>query len=157
MPRMYTVSAKISTLTTAKTLLLLTVPIGTMTTLVSASITNQSNLTNQQLEACWQRVTTIGSAAGTAATPAKHESGDAAAATTVLVNLTTEPTTYTASTQLGYEALPSLSGWIFPLTPRPFWALPKAGGAALSYLGLRLLVAPTSFDALVQCTFVEEG
>lgn len=153
--RIYTASAKISALSTARTLMLLTINTNMSLLLLAASITDQNNLTNQQLEAVIQRVTTIGGAAGTAVTPAKHESGDTAANTTVLANLSAEPTTYTANTQLGYAALPSLPGWVFPLTPLSFWQLPRALGG--TYLGLRLLVAPTSFDAIVSMTFGEEG
>jgi hypothetical protein len=149
----YETSFKISALAATKTLLLLTVPANKVVELYSSSVTDASNATNQQLEAEFQKVSAVGPAAGTPLTPGKKEQGDQAAASTLLGNLTTEPTSYAANTGEGYRGFPSLSGWEYlPQAEERLWL---SGGDTW---GLRLLT-PTfaAQDTIVRLCFREVG
>ncbi len=148
----YTTSLKIAGMTAAKTLILLRAPTGVNIRLLSASITNASNATNQQLEAAIARVVTVGSAGGTSNTPAQAEAGDQASASTVSTNLTTEPTTY-ATPSLTDEGWASLTGWYW--TPQEKEQPIIAAG---TYVGWRLRTAPgTSTDICAKLSWREEG
>jgi hypothetical protein len=149
----YTGEAKISALAASKTLMLITAPSLKAVEILSAHIGNVgSNVTNQQLEACFQRVTTVGSAAGGAMTPSQMEVGDQASGSTLLSALTTEPTTYTANTQVGYQGFPSLGGYQFAPVPEERPVIPPAG-----IIGLRMLSTPTAIDLIVTVTYREIG
>lgn len=152
MKGVYTAKIRISALATAKTLLYITAPSTEVLEVLSASITNESNETNEQLVATLQRIGTLGTPTGTALTPSKHESGDQAASATAVGNVTASEPTYTADTEIGLEGFSSLGGWYFDPIPeeRPIVA-PSAS------LGLRILNAPTSLDAVVRITFREIG
>jgi hypothetical protein len=142
-----------SALAATKTVILITAPSTTIVELLSASITDASNATNQQLAALWQKVTTIGSAAGTSLTPTKTEQGDQASASTVLGNLTVEPTTYTTNTGGGYRGFPTLGGWEWaPIPEERIYLAPS------SVWGLRILTSTwTAQDTIVRFTYREIG
>lgn len=146
----YTGVVKISGLAAAKTLLYITAPANKVVEILSASVTNASNETNEQIECCLQHVTTLGSPTATTLTPSKHELGDQAAASTVKGNVTASEPTYTSNTEIGYEGSSSLGGWFFDPTPEEHPFIPGQGT-----MGLRLLSTPTAFDAVVRITFRE--
>jgi hypothetical protein len=147
----YTAWATISSLSAQKTLMLLTVPSTKVVELYSASVSNASNETNEQIRIGIYVVGTLGSPSGTALTPAKHETGDAAASVTVTSNLTVEPTSY-STTPLDEEGVSSIAGYRYSPIPeeRPIIA-PSAA------VGIRLLTTPSAFDAIVKLVFREIG
>lgn len=148
----YTVSHKISSLAAAKTLLYLTAPAGKLVKILSASVTNASNETNEQLEAGFQRITTLGTPTATAKTPAPNDPGDPAAGSTVKADVTASEPTYTADTEFGREGFSSLAGWFFKADDQE--PLIVAAGASI---GLRMLSTPAAFDAVLKLVFVETG
>ena len=149
----YEASLQISGLNAARTLLYLTAPSGKCVEVLSASVTNATNETNEQLECCLQRITTLGTPTGTALTPTKMEQGDQAAGSTAVGNVTASEPTYTSNTQIGRRGFPSLGGWEFAPVPeeRPVIAPSESWG-------LRILAAPSSaIDADVRVVFREIG
>jgi len=148
----YTANIKISGLAAAKTLMYITVPADKVVEILSASTTNATNETNEQIECTLQRVTTLGTPTATTLTPAKHEPGDQVAGSTVKGNVTASEPTYTADTEIGREGASSLGGWYFDPTPEERPIIP--GQATM---GLRILAAPTAFDAIIRLTFREIG
>lgn len=149
---MYTATYRISGLNAAKTLMYITAPSNKNIRLFSASVTDETNETNEQLICTFQRISSLGTPTATAVTPAPHETGDQAASATVKANVTASEPSFASDTELGREGFSSLGGWYFDPTPeeRPVFA----GGASW---GIRILNAPTSFDAVVRVTFCEEG
>lgn len=135
-----------------QTLFWLTAPAAKCIEIIEAHVTNESNETNEQIECTLQRITTVGAAAGTANTPSPTEPGDAASGATVKVDLTTEPTTYTAGVEFGRAGAPSLAGWHYEPSPeaRPIVA-PSAN------IGLQILNTITSADLVVRVVFREIG
>jgi hypothetical protein len=149
----YESNIRISALAAQKTLMYITAPANKVVEILSASVTNESNTTNQQLECCFQKVTTLGTPTGTTLTPTKAEQGDQAAGSTVVGNVTASEPTYTASTQYGLRGFASLAGYEF--APLPEERLCIAGSDTW---GLRLLnTTPTAFDADVRIVFREIG
>lgn len=148
----YTASIPISALAAAKTLLYITAAANKPVQILSAHIGNTSNETNEQLLATLQRVNALGTPTGTAVTPAPHEAGDQAAAATCVGNVTAGEPTYVASTEVGRKGFASVNGYDFLPTPEEQPII--QGGATW---GLRMINAPTSFDALVTVTFRELG
>jgi len=148
----YTAQIKISALAAARTLAYITAPSNKPVEILSTSITNASNETNEQLEATWQAISSLGTPTGTTLTPSKHELGDQAAASTVVGNITASEPTYTANTLVGYQGFSTLGGYFF--TPVPEERPIIAGAASW---GLRMLSTPTAFDAIVTITFREIG
>lgn len=150
----YDANIKISGLSSARTLMLITAPATAVVKILSAKVTDASNATNQQLECCWQLVSSLGSPTSTGITPAKHERGDQAAASTVVGNVTASEPTYTANTNLDQGGFPSLAGWQHaPIEEERIIIAPGA-----TY-GLRLLSpsTPTSQDTDVVVKFQEIG
>lgn len=149
----YTAYVRISANTAAKTLAYITAASTHAVTVLSAAVTNESNENNEQILVVWQRITTLGTPTATTLTPSKHESGDQAAACTVKGNVTaSEPTTYTANTEIGGEGAPSLNGWYYnPAPEERFTIAPSASS------GLRLINAMASSDLVVRVTFMEIG
>ncbi len=147
----YTASIKISGLTTARTLLYVTVPDDIVVEILRASVTNLSNETNEQIECLIQRISSLGTPTKTDITPAKHESGDQASACTVAGNVTASEPTYSANTEIGGEGSPSLGGWYFSPTPeeRPRYVQGS--------FGIRLINTVTSYDAICSITYLEIG
>lgn len=148
----YTASIKISSLNSARTLMYLTAPAAKVVEILSAFVTNASEETNEQLEATFQRISALGTPTGTSLTPAKHELGDQASASTVVGNITASEPTYGANTTVGYDGFSSLAGYAFTPTPEERPVI-NAGDS----WGLRMLSTPTSFDAIVRVTYREIG
>lgn len=149
----YEATYKISNLAAAKTVLYLTAPASAVVEILGASLTNASNEVNEQIEACLQRIETLGTPTATTLTPAATEAGDQPAASTVQANVTADEPTYAANTVLGHEGAPSLGGWTYEPGAMERAIVPP--GASI---GLRLLVTPASaFDAIVRLRFRELG
>lgn len=155
----YTAAYRIAGVSAAKTLMYLTVPSNKVVEILSVSVTNESNETNEQLLVGLQRVTTLGTPTATTITPKPHETGDQAAGSTVKANVTASEPTYPAIAAgadipgaFGLEGASSLGGWYFDPTPEERPIVP--GGETV---GLRLVNAPTSLDLVVRWTFREIG
>lgn len=147
----YTISAQISSLSTAKTLMLLQAPSTAVVEIYNVSVSNRTNETNEQLSIGLYKVVTLGSPGGTSATPEKHESLDSSAASTCTANLTSEPSSY-SSNAIDLQGVASLSGYRYDPIPeeRPIVGPSQA-------VGVRILTAPTAFDCTVQVVFREIG
>lgn len=148
----YTASYRISGLAAAKTLMYLTAPASAVVEILSASVTNEANETNEQILCTFQKIGTLGTPTATTVTPAKHEDGDQAAGSTVKANVTASEPTYTADTEIAREGTSSLGGWFYTPVPEERKYVPPSGS-----IGLRVINAPTSFDAVVRLTFREIG
>lgn len=147
----YTAEIKLSAWASMKSALLITAPSTKCVELLSAHLGNAgSNVTNQQLEAAISRVTTLGSPVGTGVTPNPEENGDQAAGSTVTGGLTTDVTT--VGVNLDHQGFASLAGYQFAPLPEERPIIPPSGSAVV-----RLVVAPTAFDAIVQLKFREIG
>jgi hypothetical protein len=148
----YEASIHIAGLNALKSLMIFQVPAAKHMSILSAQVSNASNNTNQQLEAGFYKITTLGSPVGTAVTPGQIEVGDAASAITVTANLTTEPTTYSA-TAFGLAGFSSLAGWQYQPVPEERLLM-----AASTNWGLKLTdTAPTAFDCDVYVRWQEIG
>lgn len=155
----YTAAYRIATVTTGKTLIYLTVASNKVVEILSASVTNESNETNEQLLCGLQRVSSLGTPTATTVTPKPHETGDQAASSTVKANVTASEPTYPAISQgadipgaFGLEGFSSLGGWYYDPTPEERLIVP--GGETL---GLRLVNTASSLDLVVRLTFREIG
>jgi len=154
----YTANEQIAALNPAAgdTLLLIEVPSDLVIEILSASITNLDNDTNEQLEAGLFRVATKGTPAGNAVTPQKHEDGDAASSCTVLGaangGLSTEPTAYDGE-PFDLQGFSNLAGYRYDPIPEERPIVKPA-----DLVGLRLMAAPSAaFKASVQVIFREIG
>lgn len=147
----YTASAKITALAAAKTVMYVTAPSNKIVEVLSATLTDENNATNFQFRGSFTRVAAVGSPSGTAVTPQPHESGDAAAGSTVVANITNEPIYF--GTDLWTESAPSLFGW----KHEPVRDDEKLYITPGQTLGLRIITTPTSFDCDVRWTFKEIG
>lgn len=155
----YSAPYRIAANTAAKTLMLITAAANKPIDILSASVTNENNETNEQILCCWQRVTVLGTPTGTVLTPGKHEPGDQAAAGTYKANITAGEPTYGASGQgaaivdaYGLAGTPSLSGWAHPPIPEERVTI----GAGETF-GLRLLNAIAAADLAINVTVQEKG
>jgi len=111
-----------------------------------------SNVTNQQLEAEWAKITSLGSPTATSQTPSPFEPNDQAAAMTAAVFVTGSEPTYSTTLVWGHQGFSSLAGWFYnPLPEERLWI-----GAGLSY-GIRLLGTVTSTDIAVCVNVIECG
>lgn len=155
----YTAAFRASGVSGARTLMYITAPSGKVVEILSASVTNETNETNEQLVAGLQRVTSLGSPTGTTVTPKPHENGDQASGCTVKANITASEPTYPSVTYnadipgaFGLEGFSSLGGWYFDPTPEE---RPTIGGAET--MGLRLMNSPTSLELAIRWTYREIG
>ncbi len=146
----YTAATKISGLNAQKTLMYLTAPAAKVVEIIAATVTNESNVTNQQVEIQISNITTLGTPTATAVTPTPHEAGDQAAGSTVKANVTASEPTY--GSVLTQEGAASLHGYRFE--PQPDERIYVAPGASV---GIRILTTPTAFDCDVRLTFREIG
>lgn len=152
---LYEATIKISGLTTARTLMYFTAASGKAVILREAHVTNASVETNEQIECTWQLITSLGTPTKTDITPAKFNAGSPAAVSTVAGNVTASEPTYTANTEHGYAGAPSLQGWHwYSQDGQIDQGIPLFNGASI---GLRLIAAVTSFDAVVRVVFEEIG
>lgn len=147
----YSASMSISSLDAAKTLILLQIPSSCVVEILSASVSNKTAETNEQIEVGIYRVGTLGSPAGTSITAVKSEAGDATSGLTILGNLSGEPNAY-ATIPIDLQGVASLAGYRYDPMPeeRPIIA-PSAA------VGLRLLSSPDGFDAVAKITWREIG
>lgn len=136
MGRIYTAVIKTASVSAAKTLLLITCPADAVYRIVEAHVAAPEDDTNEQLEACFQRVNVLGSPAGTSVTPAPHSKGDAAAGATVLGDLSAEPTSYVASTEWGRRGFSSLGGYHFEPPPDTRPEVSPGDSVGLRLLGI---------------------
>lgn len=149
----YRAPIKISALAAAKTLLYITAPANKVIEILSARIgSSGANVTNQQLEATFQKVSALGTPTGTALTPTKMEQGDQASGATVVGNVTASEPTYAANTEADKQGFSSLGG--YQHAPVPEERIVIAGGDTW---GLRILSTPTSLDVDVEVVYREIG
>jgi hypothetical protein len=147
----YTASIDISSFASAKTLMLIRTPSTAVIELLNVHVTNLDVEVSEQLSIGLFRVSTIGSPTGTAITPEKHETGDAASAATVTGNLTVEPTSY-ATVPIDKQGTNNLAGYHYDPIPEERPIIPPSSG-----IGVRMLVAPTAFNCSIKVTFREIG
>lgn len=153
MKGVYTSVIKIAGLNAAKTVIYLTSASSRACEIISASIGNSgTNVTNQQLEATFQRVTTLGTPTGTAITPSPQETNDQAASATVVGNVTASEPTYTSGVVFDQQGFASLAGYQHAPVPEERIIVPPS-----ATIGLRMLSSPTAFDADVKMVHREIG
>lgn len=155
----YTAAYRIAAVTTARTLMYLTAPTNRVVEILSASVTDENNETNEQILCGLQRITTLATPTATTITPKPHENGDQAASSVVKANVTASEPTYPAIAQgadipgaFGLEGTPSLGGWFFDPIPEE---RPAIAGA--DSWGLRLVNAIAATDLVIRWTFREIG
>lgn len=147
----YTAYYDITGISTAKTLMLLTAPSSAVLEILGVHVTNLDVETSEQLSIGLYRVATAGSPTGTSVTPEKHEAGDASAAATVLANLSGEPSAY-ASNPIDKQGVNNLAGYHYDPIPEERPTVAPSGA-----MGVRLLVAPSSFNCSVMVVYREIG
>lgn len=147
----YTASIDISALSANKTVLLIQAASSCVIEIISASITNLDTETSEMLSVGLFHVTTLGSPTGTSVTPEKHEKLDATSVATCTGNLTAEPTLY-SSNPVDKKGVSNLSGYYYDPIPEERPIVPPSGA-----MGLRILVAPASFNCCASIVFREIG
>src|SRR5260370_3961784 len=93
----YTAASKISGLNAQKTLMYLTAPAAKVVEIIAATVTNESNVTNQQVEIQIANITTLGTPTATAVKPTPHEARHHAAGSTVKGNVTASDPSYSTA------------------------------------------------------------
>ena len=151
MQGIYVAEIDIASMTTAKGLIYIAAPSDAAVEILSAHAGNADNDTNEQAEFSFTKVATIGSPAGTSITPIGSENGSPAAGSTVLGNLTTEPTSY-EGVDWDYQGVPLLGGYDFDPTPEERPVISPSGAAAL-----RLRSTIASSKLICQVKFREIG
>jgi len=151
----YTVRQQIASLSTAKTVLLGTVPSSCVVEILEAYLTNANQSTLEQLDIGLFLVTTLGTPTGTtisAGNVQKTEGGSPNTVVTWLGDLTGEPTAYDAN-PLHVEGVINVGGYRYePVPEARRWI-----GVSKSF-GLRILVNPVnSFKAECVITYREVG
>ena len=154
----YTAKIEIAALnpTAGDGLLTLEAPADMCVEILSASVTSMDNDTAEQLEASFTKIATKGPLAGSAITPEKHETGDAASTVTALgagnAGMSTEPTAW-AGEPYDQQGFNNLAGYRYDPIPEERPIISPSGLA-----GLRLLAVPsTAFKATAQIVFREIG
>ena len=147
----YTAHITISNLSTAISLMTLEAPATACLEILSVSITNLDTEISEQLVVGLFNITTKGSLAGTTVTPEKHENLDASSTATILGNITVEPNTY-ATNPIDKQGINNLSGYRYDPMPEE---RPIVGPSKL--MGLKMLVAPSSFNCCIQIIYREIG
>lgn len=151
--RTYEVSYPCVTVTAAQTLLYITAPSTMCGRIVHASIAVADVDTNEQTYACLQRISSLGTPSKTDVTPAKTSNGDPSSSFTCAADVTASEPTYSASTQIGQESFPMISGWRFqPLTENEYMEIKPSES-----VGLRLLGAISSATVTARVVFQEIG
>lgn len=151
----YRANLTVSGLTAGRTLMYLTAPSGKVVEIISARIgPSGSNVTNQNLNAAFQKVGTLGTpTVGATLTPTKMEQGDQVAGSTVKGTVTASEPTYTADTQVDRQGFASLAGYLHGPVPEERLVI-----APSDTWGLRLLTSSfTSADFDVEIVFREIG
>lgn len=149
----YESGISISGLAAAKTLLYITAASTHVIEVIGSNVGNSgSNVTNQQLKALWQRITTLGTPTATTITPTPTEKGDQASGATVKGNVTASEPTYGSGLTMGQRGFASLGGYDPAFLPEErFYIAPS------DTWGLRMISSPTSFDAEVSARHREIG
>jgi len=137
---------------TARTLMYITAPSGAIVEVLSASVTNVDNDTNEQLECSIQKVSTLGSPTATSITPTRLESGGPTAGSTVAANITASEPSYATGVEVNREGWPSLGGWRYQPVPEERLHI----GAGQTW-GIRMLSTPVSHTSNVKVVFREIG
>ena len=153
MQGVYRVSDTISGVTTAQTLIWIATAATQIIEIYSASITCQDEDTSEQIMAELNRITTIGSAAGTTRAAKPTEEASTAAGAVCKVDLTVEPTTYEGAwLSIASGGANKLGGWEYVPLPeeRPIIGINDD-------VGLRLIDTITSSDLTASITFREIG
>lgn len=148
----YTANIVISSLSTAKTLMLIQAPSTAVLEILSVNVSNATADSADQLQVGLFRVTTYGSPSGTSVTPEKHENLDSSSAATVNGNLTVEPSAYSTN-PYDRQGVSNIGGYFYTPTPEERPVVAPSGA-----IGLRLLTSPSSaFDAVAQIVYREIG
>jgi hypothetical protein len=108
----YRVYASVATVTTAKTLLYLTVPADSIVRILRASITCEDEDTSEQILAELNRIASLGTPTATATTPKPTAEGMAASGTAGFRNVTADEPTYdSAQESIARHGSNKLAGW----------------------------------------------
>jgi hypothetical protein len=149
----YCIDGKKTAVSAAATMCIITSASGKPVWITSAYLTFPgANVTNQQLEAEWAKITSLGTPTGTSQTPSPFEQGDQAAASTVTVFITASEPTYSTAIVYGHQGFSSLAGWYFNPLPEERILIPSGGS-----WGLRLLGTVTSTDIALCVNIIEVG
>lgn len=153
--RVYTATMKTSSGTGPKTFAYITTPSTMVAKILSAAVVAPDDDVNEQMDISIHKITSLGTPTATTITPTKHENGDAAAASTVKMDVTgSEPTYDSANTNVvGREGAPSLGGWRYQPSKGEELVIPPS-----TSWGIRLNTAfGTSRAVTVRLTFGEIG
>lgn len=151
----YNAGGKCAAVVAAKTLLYLTAPSGKVVEIHSISVTNESNITNFQMQIQVQRITTLGTPTATAVVASPTEPGDQAAGSTIAINVTASEPTYSSNCPLDQQGVSVINGYYYE--PMRDADLEYVGSAAS--IGVRLIApsSPASTDFDVWIRFREIG
>lgn len=131
----YRASGTISAVTTAKTLIRLTIPSDGVIEILSAGITCQDEDTAEQIFAELNRIATLGTPTDTLLTPKPTEEGSVAWGGTARINITASEPTYDAiEDAIAAMGANKLAGWEYLPTPEERSVISPSDN-----LGLRLL------------------
>lgn len=148
----YTTEYEITSLTGARTVLILRAPPTAVLEILSASLSNSNSDNAEQMEAGLYVVTNLNSATGTIITPRKHEPGDSASLAGSSGNLTVEPGSYD-SVAIDHQGWNNLAGYRYDPIPEERPIIGPTGA-----VGLRYLDNPVSgFNAIAQIVYREIG
>ena len=149
----YTANIEASGVSTARTLAFLQSPTNAVIEILDASVTNATNESNEQIHCAFQRILTVPAALiGVAGSGYQHEFRDKLSDTIVSGNVTANEPTYRSGFNHGKQGASSLGGWFYsPIPEARIYAGPSEAW------GLRLLGAPTAFDAIISVTYREIG
>ena len=150
----YTLKDTISGVTTAKTLLYITLPATCVVEILSARITAQDEDTAEQIMAELNRIATLGTPTATTKTPKPKEEGDVASACTCKSNVTaSEPTYDDESDAMCSGGANKLAGWEYVPLPEERDIVKPSDS-----FGLRLIDAlSVSTDLTAEITYREIG
>lgn len=146
----YRASGTITGVTTAKTLIYLTVPSDEVIEILSARITCEDEDTSEQIKAELNRIATLGTPTATTITPKPTEEGDSAWTGTAKLNVTVSEPTYDAyGNAIASGGANKLAGWEYLPMPEE-----RAIIAPSDNVGLRLIDAiANSSDLTAEITF----
>lgn len=146
----YRASGTIAAVTTAKTLIYLTVPSGQQIEILSARITCEDEDTSEQIKAELNRIATLGTPTATSITPKPTEEGDGAWGGSAFLNVTASEPTYDAyGSAIASGGANKLAGWEYVPAPEE-----RAVVAPSDNVGLRLIDAiANSSDLTAEITF----
>ena len=146
----YAAHINISGMTTGKTAILLEAPATACLEILSASLTNATVDSNEQMEVELAAVNTKGSPAGTGISPGPMEPGDQASAGAFLGDLSAEPTSY--EDPVDAQGVSNLAGYHFDPVPEERPVVAPSG-----LIGLRLLTTIASADMVAVIRFRQIG